>query len=127
MHIGNLPMSEELFLIDADVDVDAAADGQPGAAQQPEWHIPEVGFEFQPLEVAVPRAHQNEKLGACGIDPAVFGDSVDPSFFIGLGIQAGIRNGISAEGNVNMLQQFGAAAAGATRRSANGYRGGGRG
>ena len=54
----------------------------------------------------MPRAHQNEKLGACGIDPAVFGDSVDPSFFIGLGIQAGIRNGISAEGNVNMLQQL---------------------
>jgi acyl dehydratase len=31
---------------------------------------------------------------------------VDPSFFIGIGIRAGIRSGISAEGNVNMVQRL---------------------
>lgn len=68
------------------------------------WRDPVEGFEFVPEAVVVTSEHQSEKLGCCGIDPAVFGQDVDPSFFIGVGIQAGVRNGISAQGNVNMLQ-----------------------
>ena len=70
------------------------------------WREPEAGFRFEPGEVTVSAAHQQEKLGACGLDAGVFGLSVDPSFIIGIGIHAGIRNGISAEGNVNMLSSI---------------------
>jgi hypothetical protein len=71
-----------------------------------EWREPAEGFEFEPDTVVVSGEHQAEKLTACGLDPRVFGDYVDISFYIGLGIHAGIRNGISAEGNVNMLQSL---------------------
>lgn len=71
-----------------------------------EWREPEAGFEYQPHEVKVTPEYQHEKLTACGIAPDVFGRFVDPSFYIGLGIHAGIRSGISAEGNVNMLQSL---------------------
>jgi len=50
--------------------------------------------------------YQREKLAACGIDASPFGEVVDPSFYIGLAIHAGIASGISAEGNVNMLQSL---------------------
>ena len=73
---------------------------------EPEWVVPEEGYELTPAPLIVGHDHQREKMRACGIDPAVFGNTVDPSFFIGLGIQAGIRSGISAEGNVNMVQQL---------------------
>jgi acyl dehydratase len=75
-------------------------------ASEVEWIEPEAGFELTPLTLSVPRDFQVEKLQAAGIEPAVFGDTVDPSFFIGVGIRAGIRNGISAEGNVNMVQRL---------------------
>lgn len=73
---------------------------------EPDWVVPEEGFAITPAPLIVSHAHQEEKMQACGIDPGVFSNSVDPSFFIGLGIQAGIRSGISAEGNVNMVQQL---------------------
>lgn len=91
-------MTDSPFL--ADLDPSAAA---PSATV---WHSAEPGFELQPTEVAVTPAYQAEKLNACGINPQAFGDQVDPSFFIGIGIHAGIRSGISAQGNVNMLQQL---------------------
>lgn len=71
-----------------------------------EWVEPCEGFQFTPRTIAVTRAFQDDKLSLCGLPPEVFGDSVDPSFFIGLGIRAGIYSGISAEGNVNMLQRL---------------------
>ncbi|MDX1382823.1 MAG: hypothetical protein R3190_04210 [Thermoanaerobaculia bacterium] len=67
---------------------------------------PTAGFELAAAEVSVPPDFQAEKLDAAGLDPAIFGDTVDPSFFIGVGIRAGIRSGISAEGNVNMVQRL---------------------
>lgn len=70
------------------------------------WREPEAGFEYEPDEVLVTPEYQHEKLRACGISPEIFGGCVDPSFYIGLGIHAGIRSGISAEGNVNMLQSL---------------------
>ena len=68
------------------------------------WIDPYKGFNYTPEEVTVTRDWQAEKLTAAGVDPAVFGDLVDPSFFIGLAIQAGIHSGITAQGNVNMVQ-----------------------
>ena len=38
--------------------------------------------------------------------PSVFGSVADPSFFIGLAIHAGVESGITAEGNVNMVQSL---------------------
>lgn len=69
-----------------------------------QWVDPYAGFEYTPEQISVTREHQHEKLAACGIDAKVFGEDVDPSFFIGLAIHAGINSGISAQGNINMLQ-----------------------
>ncbi len=74
------------------------------AEQEIEWRQPEEGFQFAAAEVTVSAEHQEEKLAACGLDHSLYAGCVDPAFYIGLGIRAGIRNGISAEGNVNMLQ-----------------------
>ncbi|MDA1075166.1 MAG: hypothetical protein O3A63_10465 [Proteobacteria bacterium] len=70
------------------------------------WHQPTVGFEFITDTISVSREFQETHLGACGIDPSTFADQVDPAFFIGIGIRAGVNSGISAEGNVNMLQHL---------------------
>jgi acyl dehydratase len=71
-----------------------------------EWFEPREGFRFRPAAVAVSHDHQAGKLALCGLPADVFGEAVDPSFFIALGIRAGIANGISAQGNVNMLQRL---------------------
>jgi len=71
-----------------------------------EWFEPREGFAFKPATISVTREYQAEKLGLCGLPADAFGDAVDPSFFIGIGIRAGIANGISAQGNVNMLQRL---------------------
>ncbi|MFP6805824.1 MAG: hypothetical protein VB957_01310 [Pseudomonadales bacterium] len=70
------------------------------------WREPEEGFEFKPDTIIVTAEHQQEKLSACGLDDAPFNGFVDASFYIGIGIHAGINSGISAEGNVNMLQSL---------------------
>lgn len=71
-----------------------------------EWFEPREGFAFRPATISVTREYQAEKLGLCGLPADAFGEAVDPSFFIGIGIRAGIANGISAQGNVNMLQRL---------------------
>ncbi|XOV85651.1 MAG: hypothetical protein ACFHXK_11160 [bacterium] len=71
-----------------------------------QWIDPYAGFRYTPETVSVTREHQRDKLTACGIRPDVFGDDVDPAFFIGLAIHAGINSGITAEGNINMLQSL---------------------
>jgi len=68
-----------------------------------DWKEPVAGFEFEPDEIIVTEEYQAEKLDACGLNGGVFSGCVDASFYIGLGIHAGIKNGISAQGNVNML------------------------
>lgn len=90
-------MSDNLFLADNLLD---------GDRPDPEWHTPAAGFQLEPAEICVSPQHQHDKLSACGIDPAILGNVVDPAFFIGIGIQAGIRSGISAQGNINMVQQL---------------------
>lgn len=74
--------------------------------EEVDWTEPVQGFEYREDTVQISRDCQAEKLGLCGIDPACFGDTVDASFFIGLAIRAGVASGISAEGNVNMLQSL---------------------
>lgn len=76
------------------------------SSNQIEWVDPYAGFEYQSDIVVVSAAYQREKLSICGIDPEVFGAAVDASFYIGLAIRAGIASGISAQGNVNMLQSL---------------------
>lgn len=68
-----------------------------------DWIEPYAGFEFAGNGVSVSRAYQTEKLELLGLEASLFGDHVDPSFYIGMGIRAGIEAGVSAEGNVNML------------------------
>jgi hypothetical protein len=68
------------------------------------WVDPEEGFEYRNDLIVIEAAVQREKLAICGLDPALYADTVDPSFFIGLAIRAGVASGISAEGNINMLQ-----------------------
>ena len=51
-----------------------------------EWIDPYEGFRYRPQTTMVTRAEQERALRVCGIDPAVFGDAADPSFFIGLAI-----------------------------------------
>ena len=72
----------------------------------PEFIEPYAGFELIVGEAIVTREYQQAKLAALGLDARVYGDYVDPSFYIGLGIHAGIESGISAEGNVNMLSKI---------------------
>ncbi|MEZ5557954.1 MAG: hypothetical protein R3E86_05330 [Pseudomonadales bacterium] len=71
-----------------------------------QWVEPVAGFEYLPDTIEVSPAHQAEKLEACGLDADIYAGLVDPSFFIGIAIHAGIRSGISAEGNINMLQSL---------------------
>ena len=70
------------------------------------WVVPHQGFNYLPNTVAVTAAHQIDKLLACGIVAEIFAGQVDPAFFIGIAIHAGINSGISAEGNINMLQSL---------------------
>ncbi len=96
-------MSDNLFLADNLLPADSTSDAM---SAEPDWQIAEAGFVIEPAEIAVSPEHQASKLRACGINPDVFGTACDPAFFIGIGIQAGIRSGISAEGNINMVQKL---------------------
>lgn len=71
-----------------------------------QWHKPVSGFQYQTHTLELSAQTQVERLTACRIDPAIFDDDVGPAFFIGLSIHAGIGSGISAEGNINMLQRL---------------------
>jgi len=68
------------------------------------WHEPVAGFNYDTATVVISSDFQREKLTACGLDTQTFQGAADPSFFIGEAIHAGVNSGISAEGNVNMLQ-----------------------
>jgi len=70
------------------------------------WVDPSPGFQLRTQRVIVASDDQRSKLGALAIDANLFNGWVDPAFFIGLGIHAGIESGISAEGNVNMLTRL---------------------
>ena len=71
-----------------------------------EWIEPLAGFELNQEESIVTTEYQAERLASQGLDASLFGNHIDPSFFIGIGIRVGISSGISAEGNVNMLSSI---------------------
>ena len=71
-----------------------------------EWIEPYAGFELTSTILSVETSYQSEKLTALDIDPEYYRGWIDPAFFIGISIQAGIDSGISAEGNVNMLTRL---------------------
>ena len=71
-----------------------------------EWIDPYEGFAYREDTIQMDAAEQRRSLSACGLDPDVFGDVADPSFFILEAIQAGVRSGITSDGNVNMLQSL---------------------
>ena len=48
-----------------------------------DWIEPVAGFELNREESIVTKEYQAEKLASLGLDAALFGDQVDPSFYIG--------------------------------------------
>ena len=71
-----------------------------------EWVDPYEGFVYRSETVKVEPEEQEAKLGACGLSSEHYGGFVDPAFYISLAIRAGINSGISAEGNINMVQSL---------------------
>ncbi len=76
----------------------------PEPTDQP-WIEPYPGFEYHPRAMTVTAEEQARLVALCDIDPAVFGPDIDPSGFISLAIQEGVRNRIHANGTVNMAQR----------------------
>jgi len=71
--------------------------------EEVQWIEPYKGYRFQPRQLTVDREEQTRLVSLCGIDPSIFGDCIDPSGFISLAIQEGVRNRIHSNGTVNMV------------------------
>lgn len=76
-----------------------------GAAEV-DWIEPYTGLTYRDRVMSVAAQDQHRLLRLCGIDPAVFGDQIDPAAFITLAIQEGVRNRIHANGTVNLAQRL---------------------
>lgn len=70
------------------------------------WIEPYKGMTFQNRDMTVDAADQQRLVSLCGIDPAVFGDKMDPAGFISLAIQEGVRNMVHANATINMVQHL---------------------
>ncbi len=64
------------------------------------------GLKFPEWDRVVTAAEQAEKLGCCGIDPAIHGDHVDITLFAYAAVLSARRAGISVNGRVHMSQSF---------------------
>ena len=71
-----------------------------------QWIEPYPGYQFERRQMTVDAADQVRLIELCGIDPAIFGDCVDPAGFISLAIREGVRNRIHANGTVNMVNSL---------------------
>ncbi len=71
-----------------------------------DWIEPYSGLTYQDRVMIVAAQDQQRLLRLCGIDPAVFGDHIDPAAFITLAIQEGVRNRVHANGTVNLAQRL---------------------
>src|ERR1700741_1261441 len=71
-----------------------------------EWIEPYAGMKFKDRDMTVEAAEQERLVRLCGIDPAVFGDKMDPAAFISLAIQEGVRNKVHANATINMVQHL---------------------
>jgi acyl-CoA thioesterase FadM len=70
------------------------------------WIEPYSGLTFADRAMTVESAVEHHALTTCGIDPAVYGATVDPTTFISRAIAEGVRNGVHANGTVNMAQRL---------------------
>ena len=70
------------------------------------WIEPYQGYQYQQRRMTVEAEEQTRLIALCGIDPAIFGDRMDPAGFISLAIQEGVRSHIHANGTVNMVQSL---------------------
>jgi hypothetical protein len=70
------------------------------------WIEPYKGMKFQQRVMTVEAEDERRLLCACGIDPSVFGDKIDPAGFISLAIQEGVRNKVHANATINMVQHL---------------------
>ena len=68
------------------------------------WIEPYKGLKYQDRVMTVEAAEQRRLLSVCGIDPSLFGDTMDPAGFISLAIQEGVRNKVHANATINMVQ-----------------------
>lgn len=71
-----------------------------------EWIEPYKGYKFQDRPMTVSAEDQHRLVSLCGLDPSLFGDTIDPSAFISLAIQEGVRNRIHANATINMVQRL---------------------
>ena len=71
-----------------------------------DWIEPYVGLSYRDRLMTVAEPDQQRLLTLCGIDPAVFGEHIDPAAFITLAIQEGVRNRVHANGTVNLAQRL---------------------
>jgi len=62
------------------------------------------GFRYAPRSYDLNTAEESRLMALCGSTPETFGGCVDPATFITHAIEEGTRNGISANGGVNMVQ-----------------------
>ena len=64
------------------------------------------GFEFEPWTFSVDADYRANKLTCSGIDPAIWGEFLDPSHFALLTIRQVNRDGFSINGSVHMIQHY---------------------
>src|SRR6187200_1346842 len=74
--------------------------------EESNWIEPYKGMKFRDRAMTVEAAEQERLVRLCGIDPAVFGDKIDPAGFISLAIQEGVRNKVHANATINMVQHL---------------------
>ena len=67
---------------------------------------PYSGLTYADRAMTVESTVEHRALATCGIDPAIYGATVDPTTFISRAIAEGVRNGVHANGTVNMAQRL---------------------
>lgn len=67
---------------------------------------PPVGFVYDDYPVEVSADWQRQKLACCDVDPDIWGDYADPSFFAMFTTMAQVWSGRSINGNVHMSQVY---------------------
>ena len=70
------------------------------------WIEPYKGLKYADRAMTVEREEQQRLLRVCGIDPSLFGNTMDPAAFISLAIQEGVRNKVHANATINMVQRL---------------------
>ncbi|OWU83753.1 hypothetical protein ATO6_18065 [Oceanicola sp. 22II-s10i] len=68
--------------------------------------IPRAGYDFTPRRDKFDRKAEERMMGVIGGDAALFRGGIDPAAFIPHAIKEAVRNGISSDGMVNMMQHI---------------------